>query len=222
MTRGRALLLALAVGLAPVLQLIGFFLHPVIPDDPAGLLAVAARSPERWFLVHAVAASAAALTLVAAVALAGLVRDRGSRPATVGAVLMVLGGSVLTFAFGAEAHLLSLASDRSLDTSAMVELTALESSSLGARALLIGFPLLGLGQVVLMIGLLRSRAVPTWMPWAVLVGLIASLAAAPGALLGPLLLAPAVVGQLGLARQVVRQPQANAVGGAGSRQLAPA
>jgi len=70
--------------------------------------------------------------------------------------------------------------------------------------LLAGFPLTGIGTILLMAGLLRSAAVPRWQPALVLVGTVASLAAAPGAAAGPFLLAPAVVGYAGLAWSVLR------------------
>jgi hypothetical protein len=120
--------------------------------------------------------------------------------------MLVLGSGALTFAFAAEAHLWSLAADPSLDRSAMVALVHLESASTAVSLLKAGFPLVGIGTILLMAGLLRSAAVPRWQPALVLVGTVASLAAAPGSPIAPLLITPAVVGYLALAGRVLRSP----------------
>jgi hypothetical protein len=200
----RRVLLALAVAAAPLLQLAGMLPHPALPEDPAQALAVVAEDAGEWFWIHVVAASSAALSIVAMLTLAGLVRRRGAGLATTGAVLAVLGGAALAIAFGAEAQLWSLAADPSLDRAAMVELVALEHDSPGLALLMAGFPLAGIGSLLVMAGLLRSGTVPRWQPGLVVVGLLASLPAAPGSDLGPLLFAPAVVGQLALALSVLR------------------
>lgn len=200
----RRLLLATAVGAAAVLQVAGFATHTELGETPTQTLAIVAADPDQWVLTHVLAASAAALSIVAAVALAGLVRRRGAVLATVGATLSVLGGVVLTMAFGAEAHLLPLAADPSLDPTAMAELAELEDGGLLMKMLFLGFPLNGLGTILLMCGLLRSRVVPAWKPGLVLVGLLASFGAGPGAAIGPFLLAPAVLGSLALAVDVAR------------------
>ena len=200
----RRTLLAAAVAAAPLLQLAGMIPHPVMPDSPAAALEVVASDPDGWFRMHALAASSAALTVVACLALAGLVRGRGARLATVGATLQVVASALLVFAFAAEAHLWSLAADPSLDRAAVVPLVALEDGSPAMVGLGLGFPLLGVGTVLLMSGLLRSRAVPRWQPVLVLVGTFTSIAAAPGSSLGPLLFVPSVLGMLALARSVAR------------------
>lgn len=200
----RRALLALAVAAAPLLQVAGMLPHPVLPETPAATLALVAQDPDGWFRMHALAASSAALSLVSALALAGLVRGRGAGLATVGAALQSVGCALLVFAFAAEAHLWSLAADASLDRAAVVPLVALEHGSPAMSALLLGFPLVGVGSVLLMSGLLRSRAVPRWQPALVLLGTLASIPAPPGSAVGPLLLAPAVVGLLALAVRVAR------------------
>lgn len=203
MTARRALL-ALAVAAAPLAQLAGMLPHPALPETPAATLALVAEDPSGWVRMHLLSAAAAALSVVAALALASLVRQRGAGLATAGAVLGVLGGSALAIAFGAEAQLWSLAADPSLDRSGMVQLVALEESSPLLTLLLVGFPLVGLGTLLLMSGLLRSDAVPRWQPALVLVGTVISVAAAPGSAIGPLLFVPAVVGHLALAHSVWR------------------
>jgi hypothetical protein len=203
MTARRALL-ALAVAAAPLLQLAGMLPHPVMPEDAAQALAVVAEDPGGWFRIHVIAAASAAMSIVAVLALAGLARRRGRGLATTGAVLAVLGGGALAIAFGAEAQLWSLAADPSLDRAAMTELVALEHDSPGLALLMAGIPLAGIGSLLVMAGLLRSGAVPRWQPGLVVVGLLASLAAAPGSSIGPLLFAPAILGHLALAVSVLR------------------
>ena len=201
----RRALLALPVALAPVLQIAGMLPHPVLPDDPAGSLQLVAEDPAQWWRIHLLSACASFLFALAAVPLASLARRRGAVPATAGAALLALGGGALAVAFSAEAHLWSLAADPSLDQDALVGLVALEEGSPAMALLGLGFPLVGLGTVLLMAGLLRSRQVPWWQPALVLIGTLASLGAAPGSDLGPLLLSPAVVGYALLARQVLVQ-----------------
>jgi hypothetical protein len=200
----RRVLLGVAVVAAPALQVAGMLLHPPLAAEHADQLAIVAEDPGRWFVAHVVAASAAALFLVAAPALAGLARARGAAPATAGAVLTVLGGATLAIAFGAEAHLLSVAADPSLDAAAMTALAALEGHSPAMTMILLGVPLTGIGQILLAAGLLRARVVPRWAPALVLVGLLASIAGTPGSLIGPVLLLPAVVGYAALAVAVAR------------------
>ena len=177
--------------------------HPVVPDTAAETLALVAEDPAQWWRMHLLAASAAFLFALAAAPLVSLVRGRGRGFATAGAVLLVLGCLALTVAFSAEAHLWSLAADPSLDQDALVPLVALEETSPAMALLGAGFPLVGLGTVLLMTGLLRSGQVPWWQPALVLLGTVASLGAAPGSDLGPLLLSPAAVGYVLLARQVL-------------------
>ena len=205
MSRVRAGLVALVVVAAPVLQLTGFALHPVLPDTTEGVVDTVARDPDLWIVTHLIAAGAAVLFVLAAPVLASLVRGRGAALATTGAVLAVLGAGALAVAFGAEAQLLPLAVDPSVGRDAAVALAELEHDSPMAGLLMAGLPLTGVGTLLLMAGLLRSAAVPRWQPALVVLGTLASLAAAPGAAAGPFLLLPAVLGYAGLARSVFRQ-----------------
>jgi hypothetical protein len=203
----RRALFALPVALAPLLQIAGMVPHPVLPDTAAETLALVAEDPAQWWRIHLLAACAAFLFGLAAAPLASLAPRRGSAQASAGAVLLALGAGALTVAFGAEAHLWSLAADPSLDRQSLVALVALEEDSPAMTLLQAGFPLVGLGTVLLMTGLLRSGQVPRWQPGLVLLGTVASLGAAPGSDLGPLLLSIAALGYLFLARQVlVAQP----------------
>lgn len=201
-------LLALAVALAPLVQIAGVLPHPALPDTAAATLAVVAEDPAEWTRIHLLAATAALLSVVASLALADLVRGRGAGLATAGATLATVGGGVLALAFASEAHLHALAADPALDRAAMAELVQRFDTSSATTLLSAGFPLAGLGSVLLMSGLLRSRAVPRWQPALVLAGLVVSFGATPGLSYGPLLFVPAAVGQLALAVQVLRRREA--------------
>lgn len=213
-TAHRRVLLAAVVVAAPVLQVTGMLLHPPPASTPAGQLAVVAADPGLWFVVHVVAGAAGALFVLAGPVLAGLARSRGAVLATVGAVLTAVGGATLAIGFGAEAHLLSVAAGPGLDPAAMDALAAAEHHSPAMAMITIGVPLVGLGQIVLMAGLLWSRQVPRWQPAIVLVGLVASVAGAPGSLIGPIVLVPAVVGFVALAVGIARgRPEVSVVYG---------
>jgi hypothetical protein len=60
----RRALLALAVCAAPLLQVVGMAGHPELPESDSDVLALVAQDPSDWFLVHLLAASAAALFAV--------------------------------------------------------------------------------------------------------------------------------------------------------------
>ena len=201
----RRALLGLVVAAAPVLQVAGMLPHPEVGATAAETLAVVAEDPALWTRIHLLSAAAASLFAVAAVVLAAWVRRRGAALATSGAALLVLGCGALTAAFAAEAHLLPLAADPSLDRSAMVALAELEEGSLLLTLLMAGLPLTGIGTLLLMAGLLRSTAVPRWQPALVLLGTLASVVAPPGSALGPVLLAPAVAGYLALGWEIARR-----------------
>ena len=203
MSRVRGVLLALVVALPTALQMPGFALHPVLPDTTAGVVDVVADDPVLWSLIHLSSAVAAALFVLSAPVLASLVRRRGAGLATVGAAMVVVGGIALSTAFAGEVAHASLA-DPSVDRAAAVTVLELEEGGLAPVLLAAGFPLTGIGTILLMAGLLRSRVVPRWQPALVLVGTLGSLAAAPGAELAPYLLSPALVGYAGLAWSVLR------------------
>lgn len=208
--RARRLLLAAAVAGAPLLQVAGMVPHPELGATAADSLALVAEDPAGWFQMHALASGAAMLSIVASLALASLVRGRGAVLATVGATAAALGGAALAFAFAAEAHLWSLAADPSVDPAAGAAVAALEEGSPAMTFLMAGFPLSGIGSLLLMSALVRSRVVPRWQPLLVVMGTVTSIAAPPGSDLGPVLFLPSVLGMLLLARAVARPQPAPA------------
>jgi hypothetical protein len=203
----RRALLALVVAVTPLVQLAGMVPHPEVGGSAAETLAIVAQDPGEWFWIHLLAAAAATLSIVSALALASLVRGRGTALATIGASMSVVGGFLLAFAFAAEAQLMSLAADPSLDPVAMAPLLDLQEEGPAMAMLTAGFPLAGIGSLLLMCGLLRGRVVPRWQPALVLFGTFTSIAATPGLAIGPLLFLPSVIGTLFLAVTVGRGPR---------------
>ena len=201
-------LLALAVAGTPLLQIAGMAPHPQLADSAAETLAIVAEDPAQWFRIHLLAAAAAALGIVSTLALSSLVRGRGAALATTGAVMSVVGLFFLVFAFAAEAQLMSIAADPSLDPAAMAPLLNLQEQGPGMGLLGAGFPLVGIGGLLLHAGLIRSRVVPLWQPALVVLGTFTSIAATPGLAIGPLLFLPSVIGMLFLAAAVARSAPA--------------
>lgn len=203
----RRVLLALVVAATPLVQLAGMIPHPDLGGSSAETLAIVAQDPDEWFWIHLVAAVAATLSIVSALTLASLVRGRGAALAITGAAMSVVGGFLLTFAFAAEAQLMSLAAHPSLDPVAMAPLLDLQEEGVAMTMLEAGLPFAGIGGLLLMCGLLRGRVVPRWQPALILFGTFTSIAATPGLAIGPLLFLPSVIGTLCLAVTVARGPQ---------------
>jgi hypothetical protein len=182
-------------------------LHPHVDGE---LLDVVAADPGTWFLVHLVAAVAAMTYLLGLPALAALPRSKGAVLATAGAVVAAAGSMCLGAAFTAEAHLLPIVAQAGLDREVALALVEADSASTLAGLIEIGLPLAGVGQLLLAVGLLRSRAVAWWKPALVLAGLLSSLAVPPGQVVGAWLMVMAVAGYAALAVDVVRGPRADA------------
>ena len=202
--RARRTLLAAAVVAAPAIQVTTSALHPHLDRE---LLDVVAADPVSWAWMHLAAALAAMLYLLGLPALAALPRRRGAALATVGVVLACLGSLCLAVAFTAEAHLTPLLVESGLARSDALAVLAVEEGSTAMTLLGMGLPLAGIGQLLLAVGLLRSRVVAWWKPALVVVGLLASLAFPPGEVLGAALLGLAAVGYAALAVDVVRGPR---------------
>ena len=200
----RRALLALAVAGTPLLQIAGMVPHPELAGTAAQTLAIVAEDPAEWFWIHLLAAAAAALGIVSTLALASLVRGRGAALATIGAAMSVVGLFFLVFAFAAEAQLMSIAADPSLDPATMAPLLDLQEEGPAMAMLAAGFPLSGIGGLLLHAGLIRSRVVPRWQPALVVFGTFTSIAATPGLAIGPLLFLPSVIGMLFLAVAVAK------------------
>ena len=203
--RARRLLLAVPLALAPALQTTSAAVHPHLHGE---ILDVVAADPTAWQRMHLLAALAAMGYLIALPALAGLPRRRGSVLVTVGAVMAVLGSLCLAAGFVAEAHMLPLLAQSGLDREAALALSEAEEASLPFRLIGAGLPLAGIGQLLLAVGLIRSRAVAWWKPALVVTGLLTSLPVPVGNPLAAALMGLAVVGYAALTVDVVRGPRA--------------
>lgn len=188
--------------LAGVLITVGFALdlgnHA---DTGTELLAVVVDAPDRFYWANTV--GALGLVLVAAVGLAvlRLVRGRGRVAATVGGLLLMIGGAAAAagqFMYGAVVTAMAQSGE---DLAVMAALQdSFEDSVRTGMPFFIGFPGIMLGLLVSAGALLRSRAVPRWVPLAMVHGVVAVVALGDSAAssVADLLLTAAFVG-IGLA-----------------------
>lgn len=211
--RARRVLLAAPLVLAPALQTASAATHPRLHGE---ILDVVAADPTTWERIHLFAALAAMLYLVGLPALAALPQRRGALLATVGTLLAVAGSLSLAIGFVAEAHMLPLVAGSGLDRDAALALTEAEGASIAFRLIGVGLPLAGIGQLLLAVGLIRSRVVAWWKPALVVAGLLTSLAVPPGDPLAAVLMGLFVVGYAALTLDVVRGPRSALVGRPGA------
>lgn len=202
--RARRALVALPLALAPAMQTASAAVHPHLHGE---ILDVVAADPAAWQRMHLIAALAAMGYLVGLPALAALPRRRGSLLVTVGAVVAVLGSLCLAIGFVAEAHMLPLLAQSGLEREAALALTDAEEASLPFQLIGAGLPLAGIGQLLLAVGLIRSRVVAWWKPALVVAGLLTSLPVPVGNPLAAVLMGMAVVGYAALTVDVVRGPR---------------
>ncbi|QDO89566.1 hypothetical protein FNH13_15525 [Ornithinimicrobium ciconiae] len=176
-----------------------------LADDTTELLTLVAASPGRWMWANLVFLCAGVAWTVAAL---GLLRRLGSRSRTValGAVGVAAGGVTLGLIEATMAYLPALAqSGASMsDRVGVVE-------TLDASPLVLTFELVHIvgwlgGQLLIVVGLLLTRAVPRWVPVTLLVGLVGLVAFAtgPGLALASCVLA---AGSTGLAVHLARARQ---------------
>lgn len=197
-------LLAVALVAQPLLVGVNATFHPQIEFTAAGILAGAADDPARWYVVHLIAALGAALTVPAVLALRSLVHERGRRVANIGVGAGVLAAVVLTMAFPIEGSVYRLAVTSGLD---LADQRALSEAFLGSPEFLavpVGVLAFTLAGVLLATALLAGRVVPNWQATLYLVGMLATLAGAPGTLVGPIAFLIVTVAAAILARHVTR------------------
>jgi hypothetical protein len=155
-----------ALFVAPLLGLIGVFLLPAIPADPAGQLAVIAENPVRWLAANLVFIVSFLLLVPAMLVLAWLLRVSGSRAGTVGAVLMGVSAVLHVGVIGYVTAQLPMA-----ETGA----TAAAEQMFGTVFALLIVPTLAsayIGITLVAIGVWRTRLAPRWVPVALLLGAI--------------------------------------------------
>lgn len=151
--------------LAGVLVTVGFLLDPASDADGASEI-VAAVSDDTGLFYWSNTVAAFGLAMVAAVGLAvmRLVRGRGRVPATIGGLLMMIGGVASgagIFMYGA---VLTGMVESGVETETLVDLQDhLGDSMRPGLAFLLGFAPMLLGMLFSAVALFLSQAVPRWV-----------------------------------------------------------
>jgi hypothetical protein len=195
-------LLAVAVVAQPLLIAVNALFHPEVDMSGEGLLTGAIEGPGTWYVVHMIAAFGALLGIPAAVGLRRLVRGRGRRLADVAMAAWFVAGGLLAMGFAAEGSLLRLVTTADIDRSEALVLAEAYAGTSEFYAVGVGAAAATLGGVLFAIALLRDGRLPRWMPCTLLVGSVATAAAAPGTPVGPVAFAIITVAAVGLARRL--------------------
>lgn len=160
--------------LCGVLVTLGFALNPAADADTGTALRdQVADTPEAFYWGTVLAAFGLVLLAAVGLAVMRLVRGRGRVLATIGGMLLVVGGAGAaagTFMYGA---VVTAMVESGEDPEAVARLLDhLEDSSRTGLAFMAGFPSFALGVVVCIAALVVSRAVARWIPAALGLGLI--------------------------------------------------
>ena len=197
-------LLAAAVIAQPLLVGVNATFHPAMEFTASGILAAADVDPMRWYVVHLVAALGALLTIPAVLGLRTLIRERGRRVADIGVAAGICAATLLGVAFGIEASLLRLLATAGIDEAAALAVTQRFLAAPEFFAVPVGVLAYTLAGVLLSVGLLAARAVPTWQATLYLIGSLATLGGAPGSPLGPVAFGTVTVAAVLLAAHVAK------------------
>lgn len=194
-------LLAVVLIVASALTVVGGLAWP----EPAGggeTYAFSDIEPRRdlwWSLLSGLAVVGVVTVVLQALATLVLVRHRGSTWATVGAALMVLGIAMQAVGVAGWASAYFYATDPGLDPTvgrAVVEAANADQGHLFGF-LVPGALLVVVGTVAQSVALLRSHAVPRWVPWALLSTVLTFVVPGSG-LLGLVTSVPMAVGAAAL------------------------
>ena len=196
---------ALAVG--PVLMLSGMALHeqwvgPGEPDET--FIRTVEGNLAQWGISHFLATAGLALMAGGATTIFRLARGRGAVLTAVSATAVVLGAALISLSDLLHGFLqYALAGHVDAATSLTIQMAYF---SLPANAVLnTGATLLPLGFVVLAVALLRSRAVPRWAAFVLLLGPVGIMLGFQFHNLTLILGLPLVVGVAALARAIARR-----------------
>jgi hypothetical protein len=207
-TAARIRLLAVVLGLTAVAAAIGGLFWP----EPAGggetytYSDIAADRDLWWGLLGGLAAMAVVNVPLQALATMFLVRARGHVWATVGGALMWIGCGLQAVGVAGWATAYFFPTDPTLDPSvgrAVIEAANDDQAHLFAL-LIPGALLVVVGTVLQCVGLFRARAVPTWVPIALLFTLLTFLVPGNG-VLGLVTSLPMAAGAIALAYFTVRR-----------------
>jgi hypothetical protein len=181
--RTRLAVVATLIAATAVFQVIGCLLWTAPAGDWYGYTDIAPVRDSFFLDVTLLAATAALGVSLQAVAVMSLVRHRGALWVTVGAFLAWTGSSFLAATLGGWAMTYYVATDPGLDRGAATAL--LDRLASDGHLFAFGQPgslMVTIGGILAAVGLIRSRAVPLWLP-------IVWLLTAPGTFLpswGPL------------------------------------
>jgi energy-converting hydrogenase Eha subunit A len=195
-------LLAAAVIAQPLLIGVNALFHPSTEFTAPGILAAADQDPDRWYVVHLVAALGALLTVPAVLGLRSLVRERGRRVANAGVAAGICAAVLLGIAFGIEASVMRVVATSDIEraaATAVIERFLETPEFFAVPGGVLAFTLAG---VLLSIALLAARAVPRWQASLYLAASLATLGGAPGSPIGLLAFAALTAAAVFLARHV--------------------
>jgi hypothetical protein len=203
-TRLRELTVPVALGTGAVVIFAASAMHDEGQDDDQTFVRLISGHINRWMLVHLMLTLGWLLLVVGAGALTRLMRGRGRVPFMVATPLMVVGGLAWAFenlTHGILAYALNGRTDVSLHTATQIQLDFFE---LGWTKAIVSLQALALLSIIVMgVGAIRSKLVPTWVGVLLCVALVPVFMAPEGpvGLLGGL---PLMVGLGALARAAVR------------------
>lgn len=216
-SRARLVLCALALGLAPVLLIVGSLVSVSSSDKAAQGVADIAADRNRFVVGNILFLLGAAALIPGALALSRLVRARGSAWMTTGACMLAVGGGSLSIALWSYTVMGFLGTESGVSRDAAVVMF-----DHGGGSLLIGAAwILGigglLGLIVAAVGLIRARSVPLWEPILLILAPVLSFFGEDG-VVGALLGVPLAIALLALSYEVLRMPQSSTAGAAPATQ----
>jgi len=172
---------ALAVSAAAVVSVLLW--NPWPARDQLGYGEVAPVRDGMWAGIVIDAIAFGVLGIAFSLVVCAMVRSRGTAWATVGAVLTTLGGILLAMGEFGFAAISWYATDTNAlsvpDGTKLLDYTV-DHPDHGLVVQMAGFLLFTLGSILLLIALIRARAVPLWLPIACLVLMVAQFAPVPG------------------------------------------
>jgi len=202
-SRARLILCALALALAPILLLIGNIVSVSTSDNAAQGVADVAADRNQFVVGNVLFLLGAAALVPGALALASLVRARGSAWMTTGACMLAVGGGSLALALWSYTIVGFLGTEKGVARdSAVAIFDHGDDSLLIGAAWILGIGGL-LGMIVAAIGLIRARSVPLWEPILLIVAPVITFFGDDG-VVGALLAIPLLIALLVLSYEVLR------------------
>ncbi len=207
----RIRLMAVLLAITALGAAVGGIFWPVAADggDTYSYADIADRRDLWWGLLAFLAVNGIVNVMLQAVAVLVLVRERGSRWATVGAALMWVGIATQAVGVAGWQSAYFYATDPGVDPAAgraVVEAANADQAHL-FPLLIAGALLVMIGTVLQVVALFRAKAVPVWVPIAALFAIITFLVPAEG-LVGLVTSIPMAAAAFGLGYFAVRKVSA--------------